>query len=465
MDAVRSYTRSLDPHLPRDVWFIQAGVFVNFFGNGLMGPFLVLYLHVARGLPLDLAAAAIATGALTAVTSGFVAGWLVDRVAANKIVAAAMTSNALAFTLYLLVREPWHAFAVAALVGVGVGMYGPSSQTLLSQLVPAADRHRAFAQNRMTSLVGIGSGGLVGGLIVATGRPSDYELLVVIDVVTFLVFALVLLAAPIRAVRSPARTTVGYRDALRDGSLRGLALLNLVLVTAGIAPMFVLLPAYLKTYPRVTEAGIGALYAIDVLVVLALQMPITRAAEGRSRMRLLAVGSALWIVAWSLLLVCGVALSDGTAAVAAAVAMVLYAIGESLYATVVIPTAAALAPDALRGRYLAVLGFSWQAGYLVGPALGGALLVAGAGMLPAAALVACFGATAGAILLGRSLPIAVRLTPRKESPKMQWVTRHDAHVDRIACPWLIKKFVDPKAEFIYVPQEEVAQVTAKGAIP
>ena len=48
---------------------------------------------------------------------------------------------------------------------------------------------------------------------------------------------------------------------------------------------------------------------------------------------------------------------------------------------------------------------------------------------------------------------------------MQWVTRHDARVDRIACPWLIKKFVDPKAEFIYVPQEEVAQVAAKGAIP
>jgi len=38
-------------------------------------------------------------------------------------------------------------------------------------------------------------------------------------------------------------------------------------------------------------------------------------------------------------------------------------------------------------------------------------------------------------------------------------------VDRIACPWLIKKFVDPQAEFIYVPQEEVAGVAATGAIP
>jgi hypothetical protein len=38
-------------------------------------------------------------------------------------------------------------------------------------------------------------------------------------------------------------------------------------------------------------------------------------------------------------------------------------------------------------------------------------------------------------------------------------------VDRIACPWLIRKFIDPAAEFIYVPQEEVAGVAATGAIP
>lgn len=48
---------------------------------------------------------------------------------------------------------------------------------------------------------------------------------------------------------------------------------------------------------------------------------------------------------------------------------------------------------------------------------------------------------------------------------MRWVTRHKAMVDRIACPWLIRKFIDPAAEFIYVPQEEVAGVAATGAIP
>ncbi|MFP3178696.1 MAG: chromate resistance protein [Thermocladium sp.] len=49
---------------------------------------------------------------------------------------------------------------------------------------------------------------------------------------------------------------------------------------------------------------------------------------------------------------------------------------------------------------------------------------------------------------------------------MKWVTRRRAMVDRIACPWLIKKFIDPEAEFIFVPEEEVLKVAEKeGAIP
>jgi len=49
---------------------------------------------------------------------------------------------------------------------------------------------------------------------------------------------------------------------------------------------------------------------------------------------------------------------------------------------------------------------------------------------------------------------------------MKWVTRERVHVDRIACPWLIKKFVDPKAEFIFVPVEKIEEtVRNEGAIP
>lgn len=49
---------------------------------------------------------------------------------------------------------------------------------------------------------------------------------------------------------------------------------------------------------------------------------------------------------------------------------------------------------------------------------------------------------------------------------MKWVTREHVHVDRVACPWLIRRFVDQKAEFIFVPAEKIEEtVKKKGAIP
>ena len=49
---------------------------------------------------------------------------------------------------------------------------------------------------------------------------------------------------------------------------------------------------------------------------------------------------------------------------------------------------------------------------------------------------------------------------------MKWVTRARPKVDRVACPWLIKRFVDPQAEFLYVPTDQVMEVAKReGAMP
>lgn len=49
---------------------------------------------------------------------------------------------------------------------------------------------------------------------------------------------------------------------------------------------------------------------------------------------------------------------------------------------------------------------------------------------------------------------------------MKWVTREGAHVDRIACPWLIRKFVDEDAEFLFVPADKVLEIAKQqNAIP
>jgi hypothetical protein len=49
---------------------------------------------------------------------------------------------------------------------------------------------------------------------------------------------------------------------------------------------------------------------------------------------------------------------------------------------------------------------------------------------------------------------------------MKWVTRSHVHVDRVACPWLISRFVDSEAEFLFVPKSQIDQVVKEtGAIP
>src|SRR5262249_31725012 len=54
----------------------------------------------------------------------------------------------------------------------------------------------------------------------------------------------------------------------------------------------------------------------------------------------------------------------------------------------------------------------------------------------------------------------------ERSPVMKWITRERVKVDRVACPWLIRKFVDREAEFLFVPADQVmAEAEREGAIP
>src|SRR5205809_6654024 len=69
-----------------------------------------------------------------------------------------------------------------------------------------------------------------------------------------------------------------------------------------------------------------------------------------------------------------------------------------------------------------------------------------------------------AIAMVRTIPAASRL--RSSEAAMKWITRENAAVDRIACPWLIRRFVDPEAEFLFVPAADVARrAAAEGATP
>jgi MFS family permease len=384
------------------VWLLQAGVALNFFGNGLVAPYLVIYLHLVRGIPLPIAALAIGSGGILATVSGLVAGPLIDRVGPRTCVSLAMTANAVAYAAYTLVHTGWEAIAVGLAVGVGTGAYGPSVQALLSGIVRPDQRAAALSQQRMSAILGLSLGGLAGGLIVATGSRDGYTLILLLDSATFFGFAALVRLLPSGSptgTRGPGE----YRIAVRDRNLRFLAVINLVMVSAGIAPMLLLLPAFARGAANVPAAAIGLIYAVNTLVILGTQLRITKLVAGLPPRTSLAIGAIVWAAAWSLIAATGWLVQGWLAAGMLAVAMAVYAIGECIYTGVVTPTAAAIAPENMRGRYLAVMGFAWQSGFMIGPPAGAALFDAAPLAFPLVAGAVCTALAVNVRKLGHGL--------------------------------------------------------------
>ena len=416
MRSLAAYIRGLDPHLPHVVWLVQVGGVVNALGNGIVFPFAVIYLHNVRGISFADAGFALAIGGAAALTAGLVAGTLVDRIGGRNTLVLGLLVQAVAFTLFPLIREPWHAYALFAVDGIGTACFWPGQSTLLSRLTPAEDRHAAFALQRVSMNLGIGIGGVVGGLIATTSDPGSFTRMFVLDAATFLVFAAVL-----ATVREPfpdepeahEEQEGGYRAVLRDRNFLALTGLNVLFVAVGYE-VFALLPPFAKNYAGVSERWVGFIWLANTLLIVLIQLPVSKALEGRRRMAALALMNLLWAVAALLVLAGGEALNGTSAALVFMTATMVFALGETLQGPTQAPLVADLAPDHLRGRYFALGAMSWSAGSILGPAIGGPLL----GWHPLAvwplAAATCLASAVGCLALERRLPTRVRRTPRPE---------------------------------------------------
>ena len=421
MRAFASYVRSLNPQLPRAVWLLQAGGLANMFGNGVIVPFLVIYLHNVRGISLGLAGSIAAVNGLAALVSGPIAGSLADRIGARTTLVAALLIMTVAFALFPLITEVWHAFLLNALAGTGSGAFWPSQGTLLSALTPPERRPAAFAQQRVTMNLGIGLGGLVGGLIASTSDPSSFTVLFAIDAATFLVFAAILtrVPSPRRAEPHPHERG-GYAAVFRNRPFRSFILLNTLFISASIALFSELFPVFAKNEAAVSEREIGLIFFLNTALIVLFQLPVTKLQEGKRRMTALAGMSLFFAVTWILVLLGGLTLEAGAATALFAVAFGLFSFGECLHGTVQGPLVADLAPRPLLGRYMAMSSSSWQVGFIIGPAVGGFVLQAEPYALWAVAAAACLAGGIWALALERRLPRGVRRTPiAGEQPVVQ----------------------------------------------
>jgi MFS family permease len=407
------WLRSFDPQLPRAVWLLQLGGVMNSFGNGLVLPFLVIYLHDVRGFGLGVSGLVVAVSAAAQLTAGLVAGPLVDRLGPRPVLGGGLVMQAVGFGLFPLVRSPWHAFALIAIEGAGSAGFWPSQSTLIARLTPPPRRHAAFAQQRVTMNLGIGLGGFAGGWIASVAHPSSFSVLFVVDAATFLAYVAVLALVhdPGVGADEHADGPASYAAVLRDRLFVRLWALNFLFVTAGYS-LFNLVPPFVRDHAHLSERQIGAVFFVNTGLIVILQLPISRAIEGHRRLRALALMPLLWIVTWLLVDAAGYWLAGGAAFVVVMVAVAVFGVGECFHGPAHQALVAEIAPDHLRGRYFAVHSLSWGLAGTVGPAAGGFLLAwAPFGLWPAAAAI-CLVAAFGALRTEPLVPDAVRRIPR-----------------------------------------------------
>jgi len=411
---VRRYLRSLDPQLSRPVWLLQLGGLMNFFGNGIVFPFLVIYLHDVRGFSLTTAGLVIAASSSAQLVAGIGAGALIDVVGPKRLLAAGLVLQAVGFGLFPLVHEPWHAFVLITIEGAGAAGFWPSQSTLMSRLVDDRRRHNAFAVQRASMNLGVGLGGMVGGLIATVSDPRSFTILFVVDAVTFVAYIGALAFVPDPGVsREESEQPSSYGAVLRHKTFVALWTLNFTFVAAGIA-MLNLVPPFVRDHARISEQQIGIFFFVNTIVIVLAQLPLSRWLEGRRRLRAIALMPLLFAAAWLVVDAAGIWLEATAAFAVLLVAALMLGIGDCFHGPAHVALIADIGPPHLRGRYFAVHSLSWGLAGAVGPAIGGALLDHEPFALWPLAAAACVVAAFGWFSLQRFLPPGLQRIPHRE---------------------------------------------------
>ena len=370
--------------LPRSVWPLFAATLVNRAGAMAL-PFLVLYLVRERGFTPGDAGAVLAVYGVGALAAGPVAAVLISRWGPMTVMRASLLGTG-AFQVALpFATSTAVLVALVAAWAIVAEIYRPASFTLLAEDVPPERRRQAFAVLRLAVNRGMSVGPAAGGFL----AEASFRSVFLVDGVTTLAAAGVLLAlGRSRRTRSPNRTSVVA--AFRDRRFL-LAWVGVVLVAMIFFQSESSVPVFLVEELRLPMSAYGLLATVNTVLIVAFELPLTSALARRSAPRVAAVGALLTGIGFGAFFLARGVLS-------AAVAVVLFTVGEMVFSPTATALVAELAPVAERGVYMAAYNTAWSLAFAVGPWVGTAsvarlgrahwLAVAGAGVL--AALVFAF---------------------------------------------------------------------------
>jgi MFS family permease len=373
--------------LPRSFWVLWGGTLVNRLGT-MVQPFFAFYLTGTRGLSLAEAGLVLTVFGCGSLVSQLLSGWLADRFGRR----VTLTGGMLATTAIMLVLAYSTAVPVIAagmlLLGIAIDIYRPASNALVADLIPAAQRPKAFGLLFWAINLGFTGGMLTGGLL----AQSTVLLLFWIDALTCAAFGLLVWFAVPESHRRPEnRAEAGsFTDVLRD---RVMIAFTLVTTAYGIVYLqsMLTLPLAIKGAGLPTSSY-GIVMAGNGIVIVIMQPLLVNWLGRLDHGRVVAIGMAL------------VGVGFGLTAFASSLpgylgAVVVWSIGEIFFAGVSSTIAANLAPPHLRGRYSGVYGFAWSLSSLVAPLFGTTLLGHGAATLWLTCALLALVAALGALLL------------------------------------------------------------------
>lgn len=382
MRGLRGWLSRTTGGLSPTFWYLWTGTLINRLG-GFVLIFLAIYLTRARGFSPSYAGLVVglmgAGGALGTVLGGVLA----DRWGRRRTLLAANLSTAASLLLLGMARDRYAILAATVAYGLTSQAVRPAFAAMMTDVVPARDRMRAFSLNYWAINLGFAFSAVLAGAV----AQVNYLLLFVIDAgSTLAMAALVFLRVPETRPDLPGepggrrggrprwwpRDAVPRRGAGRaagpglgavftDRVFLGYVLLNMFMALVFLQHQ-VTLPIAM-TRDGLSTVTYGSVIALNGVLIVAGQLFIPRLVRGRDSSRILAAGSVVTGLGFG-----ATALAHTTGAYAATV--LVWTIGEMMLSPANSTLIAELSPLALRGRYQGVFALSWSVAAFGAPVFG-----------------------------------------------------------------------------------------------
>lgn len=364
--SLRRAARETVSGLPREFWWLWTSTLVNRLG-AFVATFMALYLTLDRGYSASYAGLVASLHGLGGVVSSLGGGVMADRLGRRPTLLIAQSSTAACVALLGFVHDPVAIAGVAFLVGMASNASRPAVQAMMADIVRPEDRVRAFSLNYWAINLGFAVSSMAAGFIAefsyVAGFLIEAGMTAVCAVVVFLKLPE---SRPERTAKQrEAEAGIGLGTVLRDGRYMGVVGLSF-LVALVFQQGSVGLPVAMGA-AGFTPADYGFAIAVNGILIVALQIPLTRFIADRDPRRLLVVSSVLAGYGFGLTAFAG---SVGLFALTVCV----WTLGEMINAPTQTGLVVRLSPVHGRGRYQGVYTLSWSLAALIAPLMSGVVI-------------------------------------------------------------------------------------------